>query len=118
MYELPIILFLSGNERAIILFLLFESAVLVMLAGLVRFCCIFWRKKKVQGQDLGSFLEKRVSLNPYIFAEIKLDSGVREMSIISLAIYTREGHSVLFTVVKEAYFLLVSSKSISLFIFL
>ncbi|KAM4123872.1 hypothetical protein ACJW30_01G190700 [Castanea mollissima] len=52
----------TGNERAIILFLLFESAVLVMLAGLVRFCCIFWRKKKVQGQDLGSFLEKRRSL--------------------------------------------------------
>ncbi|KAL4652183.1 hypothetical protein ACB092_01G215000 [Castanea dentata] len=52
----------TGNERAIILFLLFESAVLFMLAGLVRFCCIFWRKKKVQGQDLGSFLEKRRSL--------------------------------------------------------
>ncbi|XP_065638872.1 protein GAMETE EXPRESSED 3 isoform X4 [Quercus suber] len=52
----------TGNERAIILFLLFESAVLVMLAGLARFCCIFWRKKKVQGQDLGSFLEKRRSL--------------------------------------------------------
>nr|XP_023875858.1 protein GAMETE EXPRESSED 3 [Quercus suber] len=52
----------TGNERTIILFLLFESAVLVMLAGLVRFCCIFWRKKKVQGQDLGSFLEKRRSL--------------------------------------------------------
>ncbi|KAK4602226.1 hypothetical protein RGQ29_011322 [Quercus rubra] len=52
----------TGNERAIILFLLFESALLVMLAGLVRFCCIFWRKKKVQGQDLGSFLEKRRSL--------------------------------------------------------
>ncbi|XP_030952720.1 protein GAMETE EXPRESSED 3-like [Quercus lobata] len=87
----------TGNERAIILFLLFESAVLVMLAGLVRFCCIFWRKKKVQGQDLRSFLEKRVSLNPYIFAEITLDSGVREMSIASLAIYTRGRHIVLFT---------------------
>jgi hypothetical protein len=43
------------------LFLLFESAALIILAGLVRFCCIFWRKKKLQGQDLGSFLEKRVS---------------------------------------------------------
>ncbi|RVW44714.1 Protein gamete expressed 3 [Vitis vinifera] len=52
----------TGNERAILLFLLFESAVLVLLAGLVRFCCIFWRKKKLQGQDLGKFLEKRVSL--------------------------------------------------------
>ncbi|CBI16864.3 unnamed protein product, partial [Vitis vinifera] len=52
----------TGNERAILLFLLFESAVLVLLAGLVRFCCIFWRKKKLQGQDLGKFLEKRHSL--------------------------------------------------------
>ncbi|OMO94671.1 Quinonprotein alcohol dehydrogenase-like-superfamily [Corchorus olitorius] len=25
----------------------------------VRFCCIFWRKKKVRDQDLGRFLEKR-----------------------------------------------------------
>lgn len=41
-------------------FLLFESAVLVILAGLVRFCCVFWRKKKLQGQNLGNFLEKRV----------------------------------------------------------
>ncbi|RVX06538.1 Protein gamete expressed 3 [Vitis vinifera] len=52
----------TGNERAILLFLLFESAVLVLLAGLVRFCCIFWRKKKLQGQDLGKFLEKAVKL--------------------------------------------------------
>lgn len=60
-FELPLLLF-PGNERAILLFLLFESAVLVLLAGLVRFCCIFWRKKKLQGQDLGKFLEKRHSL--------------------------------------------------------
>ncbi|KAB1211067.1 Protein GAMETE EXPRESSED 3 [Morella rubra] len=52
----------TGNEKAIMLFLLFESAVLVILLGLVRFCCIFWRKKKLQVQDLGSFLEKRRSL--------------------------------------------------------
>ncbi|KAF8399193.1 hypothetical protein HHK36_015058 [Tetracentron sinense] len=52
----------TGNERAILLFLLFESAVLIVLAGSVRFCCIFWRKKKLQGQDLGKFLEKRHSL--------------------------------------------------------
>ncbi|XP_059452611.1 protein GAMETE EXPRESSED 3-like [Corylus avellana] len=52
----------TGNERAIMLFLLFESAALIVLAGLVRFCCIFWRKKKLQGQGLGSFLEKRRSL--------------------------------------------------------
>ncbi|XP_055961520.1 protein GAMETE EXPRESSED 3 [Mercurialis annua] len=52
----------SGNEKKIMLFLLVESIVLVVLAGLVRFCCIFWSKKKLQGQDLGNFLAKRRSL--------------------------------------------------------
>ncbi|XP_062106346.1 protein GAMETE EXPRESSED 3 [Humulus lupulus] len=52
----------TGNERAIFLFLLFESVILIALAGLVRFCCIFWRKKKLQGQHLGRFLDKRRSL--------------------------------------------------------
>ncbi|KDP24377.1 hypothetical protein JCGZ_25673 [Jatropha curcas] len=52
----------SSNERTIMLFLVFESIVLVILAGLVRFCCIFWGKKKLQDQDLGDFLEKRRSL--------------------------------------------------------
>ena len=60
-FELPLLLF-TGDERAILLFLLFESAVLVLLAALVRFCSIFWSKKKLHGQDLGKFLEKRVSL--------------------------------------------------------
>ncbi|KAF6160860.1 hypothetical protein GIB67_041914 [Kingdonia uniflora] len=36
--------------------------ILMVLLGLVRFCIIFWRKKKLQGQDLGRFLEKRRSL--------------------------------------------------------
>ncbi|XP_021888000.1 protein GAMETE EXPRESSED 3 isoform X3 [Carica papaya] len=52
----------TGNRRVILLFLLFESVLLVVLAVLVRFCCIFWRKKKLQGQDLGIFFEKRRSL--------------------------------------------------------
>ncbi|XP_040369545.1 protein GAMETE EXPRESSED 3 [Rosa chinensis] len=52
----------SGSQRAILLFLFFESVILVVLAGLVRFCCIFWSKKKLQGQNLGTFLEKRRSL--------------------------------------------------------
>ncbi|CAN1126272.1 Protein GAMETE EXPRESSED 3 [Linum perenne] len=51
-----------GNRRSLLLFLLFESIVLVVLAGLVRFCCIFWNKEKLQGQHLGSFLHKRRSL--------------------------------------------------------
>lgn len=39
---------------------------LVILAGLVRFCCIFWTKKKLQDQGLGSFLEQRVrSITPF-----------------------------------------------------
>ncbi|XWS22204.1 hypothetical protein CRYUN_Cryun29cG0014100 [Craigia yunnanensis] len=52
----------TGNRRAMILFLLFESLLLVVLAAVMRFCCIFWRKKKLQDQDLGRFLEKRRSL--------------------------------------------------------
>ncbi|PIA39518.1 hypothetical protein AQUCO_02600166v1, partial [Aquilegia coerulea] len=52
----------TGNERTILFFLLLQTLVLAVLAGLVRFCCIFWRKKKLQNQDLGKFLEKRHSL--------------------------------------------------------
>ncbi|XP_028792463.1 protein GAMETE EXPRESSED 3-like [Neltuma alba] len=52
----------TGNERAIILFLFFESALLAALAGVLRFCCTFWAKKKIKNQGLGSFLEKRRSL--------------------------------------------------------
>ncbi|KAL0332274.1 UNVERIFIED_CONTAM: protein GAMETE EXPRESSED 3 [Sesamum calycinum] len=51
-----------SNERAIILFLLIESVVLVFLGAVVRYCCIFWKKKKLQGLSLGKFLEKRRSL--------------------------------------------------------
>ncbi|KAK7273195.1 hypothetical protein RIF29_14244 [Crotalaria pallida] len=52
----------TGNERAILLFLLFHSTLLVVLAGIVRFCYTFWTKKKLQGQGIGSFLDKRRSL--------------------------------------------------------
>ncbi|PIN26355.1 hypothetical protein CDL12_00894 [Handroanthus impetiginosus] len=52
----------TGNERTIILFLLIESVLLVLLAALVKYCCIFWKKKKLQALDLGKFLEKRRSL--------------------------------------------------------
>ncbi|KAJ1412796.1 WD40/YVTN repeat-like-containing domain superfamily [Sesbania bispinosa] len=50
----------TGNERAIVLFLLFESVLLVGLIGLVRFCCTFWAKRKLKDQGLGSFLDKRL----------------------------------------------------------
>ncbi|KAJ4964571.1 hypothetical protein NE237_016420 [Protea cynaroides] len=52
----------TGNKREILLFLLFQTAVLVLLAGFVRFCWIFWSKKKLQCQNLGKFLKKRRSL--------------------------------------------------------
>ncbi|KAL8161096.1 hypothetical protein V2J09_012585 [Rumex salicifolius] len=52
----------TSNERSILLFLLFETIVLVILAITARFCCVLWSKKKLQNQGLGQFLEKRVSL--------------------------------------------------------
>ncbi|KAH9626510.1 hypothetical protein KSS87_022137 [Heliosperma pusillum] len=52
----------ASNERAILLFLLFETVILVVFAIVVRFCWIFWGKRKLQNQDLGKFLEKRHSL--------------------------------------------------------
>lgn len=58
----PDIFLYPGNERTIISFLLIESVVLVLLAAVVRYCCIFWKKRKLQGQNLGKFLEKRVRM--------------------------------------------------------
>ncbi|XP_047162842.1 protein GAMETE EXPRESSED 3 [Vigna umbellata] len=52
----------TGNERTIIMFLFFESSLMLVLIGLVRFCCTFWAKKKLKNQGLGSFLDKRCSL--------------------------------------------------------
>ncbi|KAJ4833255.1 hypothetical protein Tsubulata_005089, partial [Turnera subulata] len=66
----------TGHERTILVFLLFQSMVLVVFAGLVRFCCIFWRKKKLQGQGLGIFLEKRRSLH---LKKKELDRTITEL---------------------------------------
>ncbi|KAI3747944.1 hypothetical protein L6452_10699 [Arctium lappa] len=52
----------TGNEKASTIFLVFETILVIILAALVRFCCIFWKKKKIQNQDLGKFLGKRRSL--------------------------------------------------------
>ncbi|KAG9145914.1 hypothetical protein Leryth_025412 [Lithospermum erythrorhizon] len=52
----------TGNVRSIMVFLLLESILLILLAAAVRFCFIFWKKKKLQNQELGKFLEKRRSL--------------------------------------------------------
>ncbi|CAA7018157.1 unnamed protein product [Microthlaspi erraticum] len=48
-----------GNERAIIWFLLFEFVTIILFASLVRFCFIFWKKKKLQGRPFSAFLDKR-----------------------------------------------------------
>ena len=60
-----VLTFSVGNERVIALFLLFESTVLAVLIGVVRFCCTFWAKKKIQDKGLGSFLAKRVSVKSF-----------------------------------------------------
>ncbi|KAL3525785.1 hypothetical protein ACH5RR_014157 [Cinchona calisaya] len=52
----------TGNEKTILLFLLFETTTMITLAALVRFCCLFWKKRKLQSQGLGKFLDKRHSL--------------------------------------------------------
>ncbi|KAJ9540676.1 hypothetical protein OSB04_027182 [Centaurea solstitialis] len=52
----------TGTKKASTVFLVFETILVIILASLVRFCCIFWKKKKVQKQDLGKFFEKRSSL--------------------------------------------------------
>ncbi|XP_026378186.1 protein GAMETE EXPRESSED 3-like [Papaver somniferum] len=52
----------AENERTLLLYLLFESLVLIILLCAVRFCCIFWGKEKLKNQDLGTFLENRRSL--------------------------------------------------------
>ncbi|KAM3394710.1 protein GAMETE EXPRESSED 3 [Capsicum galapagoense] len=51
--------FNAGNKKTIFLFLIFESIILIVLAVAVRYCCMFWKKKKLQNQDLGKFLDKR-----------------------------------------------------------
>ncbi|KAL3526682.1 hypothetical protein ACH5RR_011338 [Cinchona calisaya] len=52
----------TSNEKTILLFLLFETTILITLAALIEFCCIFWKKRKLQSRGLGKFLEKRHSL--------------------------------------------------------
>ncbi|PKU77714.1 Protein GAMETE EXPRESSED 3 [Dendrobium catenatum] len=53
----------TGNEGAILPFIFFQLAVLVLLAFCVRFCFIFWRKRKLQEHGLAMFLDKRRSLH-------------------------------------------------------
>lgn len=75
----------TGNEKAITLFLFYETILLMLLAALVRFCCVFWRKKKLQNQDLGNFLEKRSSL--------RLQKKIFDRTITELEKKAAEGSS-------------------------
>ncbi|KAI3799067.1 hypothetical protein L1987_34357 [Smallanthus sonchifolius] len=75
----------TGNEKAIKLFLFYETILLIIVAALVRFCCVFWRKKKLQNQDLGNFLEKRNSL--------RLQKKICDRTITELEKKTEEGTS-------------------------
>ncbi|XP_024975885.1 protein GAMETE EXPRESSED 3 [Cynara cardunculus var. scolymus] len=66
----------KDNDKASTLFLVLETILVIILAALVRFCCIFWKKKKVQNQDLGKFLEKRCSLQ---LQKKVFDKTIREL---------------------------------------
>ncbi|CAL4962741.1 unnamed protein product [Urochloa decumbens] len=52
-----------GENKLVLLLLLFQLIVIVIQAVAFCFCCIFWRKKKLQGKGLRKFLEKRRSLH-------------------------------------------------------
>ncbi|XP_076886517.1 protein GAMETE EXPRESSED 3-like isoform X1 [Bidens hawaiensis] len=73
----------TGNEKAIELFLFYETSLLILLAALVRFCCVFWNKKKLQNQDLWNFLEKR--------SWLRLQKKVCDRTITELEKKTAEG---------------------------
>ncbi|KAF5769767.1 hypothetical protein HanRHA438_Chr14g0662721 [Helianthus annuus] len=77
--------FFTGNEKAIKLFLFYETILLILLAALVQFCCVFWRKKKLRNQNLRNFLEKRSSL--------RLQKKVCDRTITELEKKTAEGSS-------------------------
>lgn len=53
-----------GDHNHVLLLFIFQLFVIVIQAVVVRFCCIFWRKKKLQKNNgLQKFLEKRRSLH-------------------------------------------------------
>ncbi|CAO2203951.1 unnamed protein product [Urochloa humidicola] len=52
-----------GENKLVLLLLLFQLIVIIIQAVAFCFCCIFWRKKKLQGKGLQKFLEKRRSLH-------------------------------------------------------
>ncbi|XP_047962025.1 protein GAMETE EXPRESSED 3 [Salvia hispanica] len=83
-----------GNKRTITLFLMMESVVLLLLAVLVRFCCIFWKKKKLQGLDLGKFLEKRRYLRSKKKAFDKMITELKQKASEEEEVQQKLGHLV------------------------
>ncbi|KAI3976869.1 hypothetical protein MKX01_008727 [Papaver californicum] len=65
----------TGNERTILLFLLFESLVLIILVSVVRFCCIFWRKEKLKDQNLRK-LEQKATAEEALTHDVREKLGV------------------------------------------
>ncbi|KAF3796169.1 GAMETE EXPRESSED 3 protein [Nymphaea thermarum] len=68
----------AGDEKKMFIFLGFQFVVLIVLAGFLRFCCIFWGKKKLRDQDLNRFLSKRRSLRTRKKAFDKIISELEE----------------------------------------
>ncbi|KZV15094.1 protein GAMETE EXPRESSED 3 [Dorcoceras hygrometricum] len=66
----------TGNESTIVLFLFSESVLLVFLAASIKYCCTFWKKKRLQSLSLGPFLEKRHSLR---LQQKKFDRAITEL---------------------------------------
>ncbi|XP_057769914.1 protein GAMETE EXPRESSED 3 [Salvia miltiorrhiza] len=91
----------TGNKRTITLFLMMESIVLLLLAVLVRFCCVFWKKKKLQGLDLGKFLEKRRSLRSQKKAFDKMITELEQRASEEAAAEQEEALQKLGHLVKE-----------------
>ncbi|KAL1538888.1 protein GAMETE EXPRESSED 3 [Salvia divinorum] len=83
-----------GNKRTITLFLMMESVVLLLLAVMVRFCCVFWKKKKLQGLDLGKFLEKRRSLRSQKKAFDKMITELKQKASEEEEALQKLGHLV------------------------
>ncbi|XP_031483718.1 protein GAMETE EXPRESSED 3 [Nymphaea colorata] len=68
----------TSDEKKMFIFLGFQFVVLIVLAGFLRFCCIFWGKKKLRDQDLNRFLSKRRSLRTRKKAFDKIISELEE----------------------------------------
>ncbi|XP_072150093.1 protein GAMETE EXPRESSED 3 [Setaria viridis] len=67
-----------SEHNLVLLLLLFQLIIIVIQAIAFCFCCVFWRKKKLQGNGLQKFLEKRRSLHIKKRALSKMISEVEQ----------------------------------------